>query len=84
MFLDYMTYSFEYVVLVADTAKIFRDAMESSGGDIDEGSAQFCQEVILRVRRRLRSTLGRPFVEGIRKAKSDIAELITQEPIMFC
>lgn len=84
MFLAYMTYSFEYVVLVADTAKIFRDEMESSGGGIDEGSAQFCQEVILRVRRRLRSTLGRPFVEGIRKAKFDIAELITQEPIMFC
>ncbi|KAI1651020.1 uncharacterized protein F4817DRAFT_326512 [Daldinia loculata] len=84
VFLAYMTYSFEYVVLVADTAKIFRDEMESSGGGIDEGSAQFCQEVILRVRRRLRSTLGRPFVEGIRKAKFDIAELITQEPIMFC
>ncbi|KAI1658698.1 hypothetical protein F4813DRAFT_395588 [Daldinia decipiens] len=83
VFLSYMAYSFQYVVLVADTAKIFRDEMRSSGNKIDENSEEFCEEIILRVRRRLQSTPGRPFVEGIRKAKALIAELITQQPIMF-
>ncbi|KAI0850760.1 hypothetical protein F5Y00DRAFT_268169 [Daldinia vernicosa] len=82
-FLCYMAYSLRYVVLVADTAKTYRDEMRLSGTKVDEGSEKFCKGIMRRVRRRLQNFLVLPFTKGLRKADFRIKRLAVQIPMMF-
>ncbi|KAI0101227.1 hypothetical protein F4814DRAFT_456142 [Daldinia grandis] len=81
--LCHMSYSLQYAVLVADTAKRFREEIHSTGLGWDEDSAGFCREVIAQTDNRLRSQWGESLMEGMQRAKALLADLVARQPDIF-